>query len=237
MPMADLIIAAGPKALAHIRKHGLSPDDISAIFGASGAAKWLAIAGLDHKVFAQFMAQRTDKTPVDLFGTSVGAFKLAGAARADADMTLKVMADAYIAQSYEGPINLQSIDAQTDIVLKKSMSHNHNGDMAKGVAEIFANEKYRLHIGTVRCHGGLNAKVWRQGFALARAALLSTFTDRHLIGLTERTVFSDPRSDIHFTARDGFPVRQAKLTPQNFLKALRASGAIQIYIEQVQHEE
>ena len=47
--MADLIIAAGPKALAHIRKHGLSPDDISAIFGASGAAKWLAIAGLDHK--------------------------------------------------------------------------------------------------------------------------------------------------------------------------------------------
>ena len=108
MPMADLIIAAGPKALAHIRKHGLSPDDISAIFGASGAAKWLAIAGLDHKVFAQFMTQRTDKTPVDLFGTSVGAFKLAGAARADADATLKVMADAYIAQSYEGPINLQS---------------------------------------------------------------------------------------------------------------------------------
>jgi hypothetical protein len=46
------------------------PDDISAIFGASGAAKWLAIAGLDHKIFAQFMTQRTAKTPVDLFGTS-----------------------------------------------------------------------------------------------------------------------------------------------------------------------
>ena len=237
MPMADLIIAAGPKALAHIRKHGLSPDDISAIFGASGAAKWLAIAGLDHKVFAQFMTQRTDKTPVDLFGTSVGAFKLAGAARADADATLKVMADAYIAQSYEGPINLKSIDAQTDIVLKKSMAHDHDGGMAKGVAEIFANEKYRLHIGTVRCHGGLNAKVWRQSLALARAALLSTFTDRHLIGLTERTVFSDPRSDIHFTARDGFPVRQAKLTPQNFLKALRASGAIPVYMAPVHLEE
>lgn len=237
MPMADLIIAAGAKALAHIRKHGLSPDDISAIFGASGAAKWLAIAGIDHKVFAQFMTQRTDKTPVDLFGTSVGAFKLAGAARADADTTLQVMADAYIAQSYEGPINFQSIDAQTDIVLKKSMAHDHDGDMSKGIAEIFANEKYRLHIGTVRCHGGLNAKVWRQGFALARAALLSTFTDRHLIGLTERTVFSDPRSDIHFTARDGFPVRQAKLTPQNFLKALRASGAIPVYMAPVHLEE
>ena len=235
--MADLIIAAGPKALAHIRKHGLSPDDISAIFGASGAAKWLAIAGLDHKVFAQFMTQRTDKKPVNLFGTSVGAFKLAGAARADADATLKVMADAYIAQSYGGPINLQSIDAQTDIVLKKSMGHDQNGNMAKGVAEIFANERYRLHIGTVRCHSGLNAKVWRQSLALSRAALLSIFTDRHLIGLAERTIFSDPRSNIHFTARDGFPVRHTKLTAQNFLKALRASGAIPIYMAPVHLKE
>ena len=78
--MADLIIAAGAKALAHIRQHGLSPDDISAIFGASGAAKWLAIAGIDHKVFAQFMTKRTDKRPVDLFGT-LSAVKLSGAAR------------------------------------------------------------------------------------------------------------------------------------------------------------
>jgi hypothetical protein len=235
--MADLIIAAGKTALAHIRKNGLSPDDISAIFGASGAAKWLAIAGIDHKVFSQFMPQRTDKTPVDLFGTSVGAFKLAGAARANADATLRVMADAYIAQSYEGPINLQTIDAQTDIVLQKSMAHDHDGEMAKGIAEIFANEKYRLHIGTVRCHGGLNAKVRRQGFALARAGLLSTFTDRHLIGLAERTIFSDPRSAIKFTARDGFAARHAKLTPQNFAKALRASGAIPVYMAPVHLDE
>ena len=235
--MGDLVIAAGATALAHIRKNGLSPDDVGAIFGASGAAKWLAIAGLDHKVFAHFMAQRTDKKPVDLFGTSVGAFKLAGAARADADSTLKVMADAYIAQSYEGPVDRTSIDKQTDIVLEQSMGHDHDGDMAKGIAEIFANEKYHLHIGTVRCHGGLNAPVARQAVALARAGLLSPFTDRHLIGLVERTIFSDPRSDISFSARDGFAVRQAKLSPQNVTKALRASGAIPVYMASVQLEE
>ena len=116
----------------------------------------------------------------------------------------------------KGRSTFKAIDAQTDIVLKKSMGHDHDGDMDRGIAEIFANEKYRMHIGTVRCHGGLNAKVWRQGIALGRAAMLSTFTDRHLIGLTERTIFSDPRSDIHFTARDGFPVRHAKLTPAKF---------------------
>ncbi|NBR79906.1 MAG: patatin-like phospholipase family protein, partial [Alphaproteobacteria bacterium] len=35
---SPLIIAAGPTAYEHIKKNGLSPDDISAVFGASGAA-------------------------------------------------------------------------------------------------------------------------------------------------------------------------------------------------------
>ena len=235
--MSDLVIAAGASARAHIQKHGLSPDDISAIFGASGAAKWLAIAGLDHKVFSEFMPARTDKTPVDLFGTSVGAFKLAAAARRDPDTTLKVTADAYIAQSYADEMDLASIDRQTDIVLAKVMGHDTGGDMQAGVAEILANPRYRLHIGTVRCHGGLNAKLPRQALALARAGLLATVTQQHLRGLAERTVFSDPRSDITFTARDGYRVRQAALSGDNFLSALRASGAIPVYMQAVRMAE
>jgi hypothetical protein len=235
--MADLVIAAGKTALTHIRRNGLSPDDISAIFGASGAAKWLAIAGLDHKIFAQFMTQRTAKTPVDLFGTSVGAFKLAGAARSDADTTLKITADAYIAQSYEGAIDFSSIDKQTDIVFEKFMGHGHGGDISKGIAEVLANKQYRLHIGTVRCHGWLNGAPRRQALALGRAGLLSLVTDRHLIGSVERAIFSDPRSDIQLVARDGFPVRHATLTPENFAKTLRASGAIPLYMKPVQLAE
>jgi hypothetical protein len=37
--MSLLRIRAGQSALAHIQKNGLSPADISAVFGASGAAK------------------------------------------------------------------------------------------------------------------------------------------------------------------------------------------------------
>lgn len=233
----NLIIAAGKTALEHIRKNGLSPDDISAIFGASGAAKWLAIAGIDHKVFAHFMTQRTDEKPIDLFGTSVGAFKLSGAARSDPDETINVMADAYIAQSYEGAIDFSSIDKQTDIVFTKFMGHGHDGDIQKGMDEVLSSEKYRLHVGAVRCHGGLNARTSRQLLALGRAGFLANFTDKHLIGLTERTIFSDPRSDIAFMARDGFPVRQATLTRDNMDKALRASGAIPVYMAPVRMEE
>ena len=231
--MSDLVIAAGPKALAHIKNNALSPDDISAIFGASGAAKWLAIAGLDHKVFSQFMPQRTDKTSVDLFGTSVGAFKLAAAARRNPDTTLRITADAYIAQSYADEMDFTSIDRQTDIVLGKVMGHDTGGDLQAGVAEILSNKRYRLHIGTVRCHSGLNAKLPRQALSLARAGLLATVTQQHLRGLAERTIFSDPRANLAFTARDGYAVRHAKLTPENFLLALRASGAIPVYMRPI----
>ena len=237
MPMGDLVIAAGAKALAHIRKNGLSPDDIASVFGASGAAKWLAIAGLDHKVFAKFMTRRTNKSPVDLFGTSVGAFKLSGAARNDPDTIINIMADAYIYQSYEGAIDFTSIDKQTDIVFEKFMGHGHDGDIGGGIDEVLNNEKYRLHIGAVRCHGGLNASRKRQIWALARAGLLAIGSDKHLAGMAERVVFSDPRSAVSFSARDGFEVRKADLTAANFAKALRASGAIPVYMQPVRIED
>jgi hypothetical protein len=213
MPAQDLTIAAGPSALKHIRENGLAPNDISTIFGASGAAKWLAIAGLDHAVFSEFMPQRSRSTPVDLFGTSVGAFKLSASARKDPGAALLATAKAYVEQSYQGATRLEAIDEQTGIVLNKAFAP-HTPD---AIQEILSNERYRLHIGTVRCHGGLNSA--------------------NLRGLTERAVFSDPRSPLQFRARDGYAVRHDKLTPENFMLALRASGSIPIYMSPVRLPE
>ena len=60
-----LTLAAGPTALKRVQEHGLSPNDVNTIFGASGAAKWLAIAGLDKAIFRDWMAERTATAPVD----------------------------------------------------------------------------------------------------------------------------------------------------------------------------
>ncbi|MBT5517899.1 MAG: hypothetical protein HOK33_03035 [Rhodobiaceae bacterium] len=229
-PVQDLVIAAGPSALQYIQQNGLNPNDVSAIFGASGAAKWLAIAGLDHAVFSHFMSQRSEPTPVDLFGTSVGAFKLAASARQDPGAALLATAKAYVEQSYQSATSLAAIDEQTAIVLNKAFAP----DTPQAIEEILTNPRYRLHIGTVRCHGGLNsANRVRQCLALARAGLLALGTQQHLRGLTERTVFSDPRRPLAFTARDGYPVRHEKLTADNFMLALRASGSIPIYMSPV----
>ena len=75
-----LSIQAGPKAYQQIKDRGLAPEDISAIYGASGAAKWIAIYGLDRAIFSDWLSQSAHS--IDLFGTSVGAFKLAAVQRA-----------------------------------------------------------------------------------------------------------------------------------------------------------
>lgn len=230
---SDLIVAAGPAARAHILKNGLSANDISAIFGASGAAKWLAIAGIDCAVFGQFMTQRTKTGPVDLFGTSVGAFKLAAAARPNPAQVIARMADSYIHQTYAAALNYRVIIEQSNKTLDHLLGHQARS-VDEGISEILTSPDYRLHIGAVRCHGLLNSRhLLRQGSALMWAALASTVTSRHLAGLCERVVFSDPRSTKKFTARDGFPVRRRSLTQENLRDALRSSGAIPVYMSPV----
>lgn len=229
----DLIIAAGPSAYAHIQKNGLMADDIAAIFGASGAAKWLAIAGLDSAVFDGFMSQRKNSNPVDLFGTSVGAFKLAAAARKNPRQSLQQMADLYIHQSYAGDAGFEKIDLETHKILNAIAGQTADGKHS-GAAEILTNQNYHLHIGAVRCHGLLNHRdKKRQSLALAQAGLGSLFSAQYLRGLAERVVFSDPRSHLTFDARDGFAVRHAELNQENLMAALKASGSIPVYMPPV----
>ncbi|MDX9963341.1 hypothetical protein [Desulfobacter postgatei] len=48
----NLTILAGATAYRHIKENGLSPNHIDAMLGASGAAKWLCIYGLDSVIFS-----------------------------------------------------------------------------------------------------------------------------------------------------------------------------------------
>ena len=228
-----LTLAAGPTALKHVREHGLSPNDVSTIFGASGAAKWLAIAGLDKAIFGNWMADRTATAPVDLYGTSVGAFKLAAAARRDPGRLLATLAQAYIAQSYSNALTPNIIAIETHKTLIQLLGDGSE-DMSRGVSEVLTSPHYHLHIGAVRAHGLLNSD--RRSvkiLALTLGFLRSAGGRNALRGMAERAVFSDPRSDINFNARDGFPVNHCRLTEQNFYDALRASGTIPIYMQPV----
>ena len=222
----DITIAAGPRAYRHIQENGLSPNDIDTVFGASGAAKWLTIAGLDSAVFGSFLARRTAHAPIDLYGTSVGAFKLAAAARAEPTKALATMAEAYIHQDYTDGVTHDVIAEETEKILTQVISAEHGG-----VDEILTNLDYHLHVGAVRCHGLMNAQSkLKLAAAMTLAGLGAVFTPSHLRGMAERVIFSDPRRHLVFHATDGFDVRQSQLSPDNLLDALKASGSIPVYM-------
>ena len=195
-----LTLAAGPTALKHVREHGLSPNDVSTIFGASGAAKWLAIAGLDKAIFGNWMADRTATAPVDLYGTSVGAFKLAAAARRDPGRLLATLAQAYIAQSYSNALTPYTISIETHKTLIRLLGDGSE-DMSLGVSEVLTSPHYHLHIGAVRAHGLLNSdRRGRKIMALMHGFLRSAGGRNALHDMAERAIFSDLRSNLRFEA-------------------------------------
>ena len=173
-------------------------------------------------IFGNWLTERQNPTPIDLFGTSVGAFKLAAAARTDPRKALEKMAHAYVHQSYANALTYDAITDQTNKTMSKFLgADDGSDDISVGIGEVLGNPHYRLHIGAVRCQGRLNEEGQNpQRLAMLRAGLLSPFTDRHLRGLAERVVFSDPRHELTFHARDGFAVSTKTLTADNFRKCL-----------------
>ena len=73
--MRALAIHAGPRALVHLREHGLRPSDVCAIPAAAGGPKGLVLSPLDRFIFGEWLAS-TDHT-VHLLGASIGAWRMA----------------------------------------------------------------------------------------------------------------------------------------------------------------
>jgi hypothetical protein len=222
-----LVVYAGQKAMQHIQRNGLNPSDISSVIGASGAAKWLAIAGLDRAVFADWLPQ-SDHT-IDVLGTSIGAFKLAAALRNDPAQAINTLADDYIAQSY-GPEQTLTISEGTAILLEHILA-------AGGAEEILSSDRFRYHCVAVRCLGGLaSEEEWPQKLAMAGAFFRSLTGRRALTGQLQRIVFSDPRSQRQLQVRDGYHTERAELSAAGFANALLASGSIPVYMDAVKDE-
>ncbi|MEM7378669.1 MAG: patatin-like phospholipase family protein [Pseudomonadota bacterium] len=224
--MADrLVLRAGAAALEHIRRHGLGPEHVHAVVGASGAAKWLGICGLDQAVFGQWLP-RAGTQPIDLLGTSIGTFKLAAACQADPVRGLATLAEAYIAQRYEGAPTPAAISHETARIVSTVLPDRGHA--------ILSHPRYRVHVGTVRCHAGLaDAEPAGQKRAIAAAFVSNLIGRGQLRRWVERVVFSDPRSDWPLTAADGVSSQQVALSEHNLVDAVVASGALPVYMQGV----
>jgi hypothetical protein len=259
----SLEILAGPRAIKHIREHGLRPADIDIIPGAAGGPKGLGLAKLDEWLFADFLPQGFDerKYPIQLIGASIGAWRFASVCRGvidgkfSADETRKALA--LFAKTYSETKYAKNVDAATITAdarnLIQLLFDGH-------VPDVLSHPHYRLNVLAVRGKGIL-AREQRgrthAGYMLAALANaagrkhLRHFLDRTwfyseretlaLVGATRQNVLKMPASagvlnmNPFFTSleSDPFTTEYAALTEKNFRDVLIATGSIPLVLEGV----
>jgi len=218
-----LIIKAGRAAHAHIQENGLAPKDIRAIIGASGAAKWLSIYGLDRAIFSQWLNGISHR--IRLLGTSIGAWKLAAAAQNDPGRAFDCLKNAYISQTYRGRITPEKITSESLKILNRFLPRQR-------IDEIFTHPFIKLGFASVRCKGPMAMENnWALSFGILSAFALNLFSRRTQGLFFERTLFHVPGAGQWPLDLDGFSLARSELTPENFQQALLSSGSIPIIME------
>lgn len=223
--MTNLTILAGAAAYRHIKQNGLSAPDISTVFGASGAAKWLTIYGLDRAIFSEWFTKSSHA--VDLFGTSVGAFKLAAAAQQNPAAALTNLADAYIAQDYRGKVTAEQVGVETEKILNAYLDD-------QAVGEILNNPRFNYHCSSIYCKGWLaSGSLSKQKAAMFKAFALSVFSKHAQHTLFDRCIFHGGSAVNDYQGADGFHTHRVALSTENFRQAVQSSGSIPVVMPAV----
>ena len=226
--MSALSFHAGPRALAHIRAHGLRAQDIAIVPAAAGGPKGLIFQALDQYLFGEWLpAAPRERT---LIGSSIGAWRMAAACHADPVAAFARLGDLYCGQRYTSARPSQQ---EIDDVCQKLL-----GDFVGGHEdEIVNHPHHRLHMLTVRGLGGLAAPVGRhaemRGFAAA--ALHNLASRARLARMLERVVVADRRSASPWLAErfDAFTTHFSALSETNLASALLASGTLPLVMKPV----
>lgn len=215
----DLQILAGKKALAEIKQHGLRPERIKLMVGASGGPKWLMLSRLDQYLSEHFFPQATQS--LSLLGSSIGSWRMACYAQKDPLASFKEFEQLYMNQRYSEQVKPEEISRYIDIVLPQLFSF----DRAK---HIVSNPLRKLHVVAVRNRKLLNSRSSViQGLGILSAAVGNLFSSKIVEAIYPRVIISPKKS----TEPYFFKPETIELKTDNLLKSLVASGAIPIVME------
>jgi hypothetical protein len=233
--LTSLRVQAGPRALAHIREHGLRASDIDAVPGAAGGPKGLGLARLDEYLFTQWLpsgaARRTRR--VDLIGASIGAWRFAAVCKGRDEkstrLSLRGFTKAYSEQNYPKRVDADFVSAYARDLLR-TLFGGHE-------AALLAHPLYRLHVLAVRGKGLLaRERAGRTHAAFALAAFANAAGRANLARFMDRVWFhaEGEASGIGFPGGwDRFHTQHVALTAENFGAALVASGSIPLVLKGV----
>ncbi len=225
--MKALHIHAGPKALAHIREHGLRPDHVGVIPGAAGGPKGLILGPLDRFIFGHWLPQSSQ--PVHLVGASIGAWRMATACLNDPVAAFERLEHDYIHQHYELLPGHKRVTAQQ---VSRAFGNSLQSFYGGRIAEVLKHPRYRLHVLTSHGRhvlGREHPALTPLGYA---GAYLSNALARPALGAwLERVVFTT-QGPLPFGTQD-FRTRQHPLNESNFMPAVQASCSIPFALQAV----
>ncbi|MBB4014165.1 hypothetical protein [Niveibacterium umoris] len=212
-------LRAGARALEHIRRNGLAPDDIACIPAAAGGPKGLALIPLDRWLFGEWLP-RGSRMPT-LVGASIGAWRMTAAAQLEPRTALDRLAQIYVhSQRYR--MGTTPAEVAEKIV-----------GLAESVAKPWlARSDVPLRVIVSRAVGPLAGRTSRGAFA--RMAVDNAFSRARLARHLNRHVFaSGPESPLDALWQDPFATRQHALTADNCVPVLTASGSIPLICDAV----
>ncbi len=225
--MHTLDLYAGKSAIKQIQQFGIQPDLFDFMLGASGGPKWFVLAGIDRVIFSEFFARRNK--PLDIIGSSAGAFRFSCFAQQNPLAAINRLADAYSKVTYSDKPSTREITLSSLELLSYVLGDD-------GIAEIIENPIIKAHFIVARCKGLTkfeNKPLQMTG--LAASAGVNAVKRKWLEKFFERYVFSHPTSDLQIGDPNAMPTYSVELAKDNLAQALLASGSIPVVIEGVEN--
>ncbi|MDQ2070326.1 patatin-like phospholipase family protein [Natronospira bacteriovora] len=216
--MQVLEMRAGPRALAHIREHGLKPQHVRAVSAASGGPKWLILSGFDQYFFGQWLAAA--EQPITLTGSSIGAWRMAMQAVAEPEAARQRFLHSYIyEQRYPKRPTPAIISAECERLLDLALGED-------GPGQAVANPQRPLRIIANRMAPGRRLSGPGLYGRLLAAALANRRERARLGRWVHRSLFESEAAAHTLATPQDLPTERFRLMTDNLRPALLASGAI-----------
>ncbi len=222
-------IYAGAKALQQITNNGLSASDFSGVVAAAGGPKGLSLIPFDRWLFGEFFAQQPSKHLAArwLYGSSIGAWRMAAASRAGRTQAIDRLATAYLeCQRYPENPSTKVVSDTCRSVVQALINHDASGFC------IDANPAYCLQA-IVSAGAKFNSTAAYKKF-FGKAALKNTISRPWLASALHRHVVSDRvEFDEQVFAPTGFDTTIQAFDAYCVENALLASGTIPLVADPV----
>ncbi|MBN1365291.1 MAG: hypothetical protein JW976_10845 [Syntrophaceae bacterium] len=223
--MNRIRIKAGKNIYKIIKDGGFNFDSISTYFGPAVGPRWLIASGFDLTLLQGSFLGRAN--PVNLVGSSAGAFRFAAWLQPEAVKSYQKLLDTYINVQYtKKDTPATTLEKITGII------NEYLEDDALPFA--MANKNYRLIVITSRSRGLLSFNnTLIQKIGLITCFLFNYLSRENIYKFAERVVFYNTSKPPFFCLNSQFRGKCVQLNEINFRYAVLASGAIPLVIKGV----